>query len=384
MQNIQNLLNQVKIINQKNNEILDATGGRFNIFKVCGVNHYENTHSAILAEFLNPNGSHGLKHQFLQAFIEILGKDFTLESFNVEKANVKTEHATSEGRIDIFIEDDENNVIIIENKIYAGDQWEQLKRYDNFAQNHTNYTEEIPKKYQIFYLTLFGEKASEQSAGDIEYQCISYEKIIIEWLEKCLHISTRYPMVRETIAQYINHLKTLTNQDMDTKNQQEIAKILANDLESAQAIYQNYQATFDFIVKKYFNEKMEEFVKNEVSKYGLEYHYEQSWDTLIKFYLKSPKWENKYWIGFSYEGNKYLYGLVNNPNVYKIPAEKRAELHQNLKKLGISDFKESEWWACYKHIPNLTIENWQDLSPFINDCKTRIKDILKAMEGIDF
>lgn len=50
MEKIQNLLNQVKIINQKNNEILDATGARFNIFKVCGVNHYENTHSAIIKE----------------------------------------------------------------------------------------------------------------------------------------------------------------------------------------------------------------------------------------------------------------------------------------------------------------------------------------------
>lgn len=54
MENIRNLLNQIKSITNKNDEILDATGARFNMFKICGVNHYENTHSAILAEFLHP------------------------------------------------------------------------------------------------------------------------------------------------------------------------------------------------------------------------------------------------------------------------------------------------------------------------------------------
>lgn len=58
MDKIKNLLNQVSIISNKNAEILDATGGRFNMFRVCGVNHYEKTHSAIIAEFLNPNGTH--------------------------------------------------------------------------------------------------------------------------------------------------------------------------------------------------------------------------------------------------------------------------------------------------------------------------------------
>ena len=57
MEKIINLLNQVGTINNKNNEILEATGSRFNMFQICGVNHYENTHSAIIAEFLNPSTS---------------------------------------------------------------------------------------------------------------------------------------------------------------------------------------------------------------------------------------------------------------------------------------------------------------------------------------
>ena len=69
MGNIQNLLNQVSIITKKNAEYIDATGGRFNMFRIVGVNHYENTHSAILAELLNPKGTHGLKSKLLELFV---------------------------------------------------------------------------------------------------------------------------------------------------------------------------------------------------------------------------------------------------------------------------------------------------------------------------
>jgi len=91
MKNILNLLTQVSIINKKNNEILDATGGRFNMFRLLGVNHYENMHSAILAEFLNPNGSHGLKGRFLEAFVNQLTLPDSFKDFNCDNAKVKTE-----------------------------------------------------------------------------------------------------------------------------------------------------------------------------------------------------------------------------------------------------------------------------------------------------
>ena len=135
MKELKNLLQQVATITQKNNELLDATGGRFNMFRICGVNHYENTHSAIIAELLNPNGSHSLKSAFLEAFLDLISKDFIPTSFNPSSATVYTEYTTDNGRIDILIEDNQKNALIIENKIYATDQYEQLKRYNQYAQN---------------------------------------------------------------------------------------------------------------------------------------------------------------------------------------------------------------------------------------------------------
>ena len=148
IKDIKNLL-----INKKNEEILDATGGRFNMFKICGVNHIEPTHSAIIAEFLNPNGTHGLKSKLLECFIEMLGDKFNIKDFNSSRASVETEHYTGDGRIDILIEDNQHKAIIIENEIYAPDQSEQLKRYDRYAQ------QQYKNGYQILYLTLDGQEA---------------------------------------------------------------------------------------------------------------------------------------------------------------------------------------------------------------------------------
>ena len=118
MKEIENLLQQVTTITQKNKELLNATGGLFNMFRICGVNHYENTHSAIIAELLNPQGTHSLKSELLEAFLNLIGKDFIPDTFNPYNATVYTEYTTDKGRIDILIEDANQNAIIIENKIY--------------------------------------------------------------------------------------------------------------------------------------------------------------------------------------------------------------------------------------------------------------------------
>ena len=246
MENIQNLLNQVAVISKKNAEILDASGSRFNMFRICGVNHYETTHSAIIAEFLNPNGSHGLKSEFLECFIKMdfNDNDVLKQDFDYITTRVITEHDTGNGRIDIVIKDEKGHAIIIENKIFAGDQCKQLKRYNIFAEGKF-----CKENYQIFYLTLWGNEASEQSGQGVVYTCISYHTHMIKWLEKCVCIAARFPIVRETIIQYINHLKSLTNQNMDTRNKKEIMQLLckSENVESVFSILDALGYTFSDI-----------------------------------------------------------------------------------------------------------------------------------------
>ena len=327
MNSLQNLLNQVETITRKNNEILDASGSRFNLFRIFGVDHYENTHSAIIAELLNPEGTHGLKHKFLECFLETVNVHNLLPHFDCENCKVKTEADTNNGRIDILITDNNRNAIIIENKIYANDQWEQLRRYNDYAQKEYG-----DNKYVIYYLTLYGNEASEQSAKGVTYSPISYSTEVIDWLNKCIDAASRFPLVRESLIQYVNHLKRLTNQDMDAKNKEEIVKLIVsgNNLDAAFTIAQNLSSVKEHIVYEFFNKSIEEIAK--------EFNFIpiliKSKSIYAGFGFEVPNW-NYFKISFEFDGNEftrlgYMFSLKKpNDNYNKEIIEKLHPLFKN-------------------------------------------------------
>ena len=382
MKELQNLLQQIATITQKNSEILNATGGRFNMFRICGVNHYENTHSAIIAELLNPKGTHSLKSELLKAFLSLIDKDFVPTDFNPSNATVYTEYTTTDkGRIDILIKDANKNALIIENKIYAADQYEQLKRYDQFAKKEF-------KAYQIYYLTLWGSEASLQSGEGVNYLTISYADTIIRWLDKCIALSARLPLVRETLIQYSNHLKILTNQDMNAKNQEEIVKTLADfgNLEAVQNVFLNYPKVFDYLAKQYFNPKMEEFAHQK----GLIYHYERTDEknhgSYISFYITKEQWKEKIGIDFDFEEGSYYYGVYNDPKKYQLSQENKTFLHQQLREKGIPVL-DTDWYPFYENIESLTIASWESdivkSDIFFKSCKSKIETLLEVLEEMN-
>ena len=384
MKELQNLLQQIATITQKNSEILNATGGRFNMFRICGVNHYENTHSAIIAELLNPKGTHSLKSELLKAFLSLIDKDFVPTDFNPSNATVYTEYTTTDkGRIDILIKDANKNALIIENKIYAADQYEQLKRYDQFAKKEF-------KAYQIYYLTLWGSEASLQSGEGVNYLTISYADTIIRWLDKCIALAARLPLVRETLIQYSNHLKILTNQDMNAKNQEEIVKTLADfgNLEAVQNVFLNYPKVFDYLAKQYFNPKMEEFAHQK----GLIYHYERTDEknhgSYISFYITKEQWKEKIGIDFDFdfEEGSYYYGVYNDPKKYQLSQENKTFLHQQLREKGIPVL-DTDWYPFYENIESLTIASWESdivkSDIFFKSCKSKIETLLEVLEEMN-
>lgn len=293
IKSIEKLLAVVLSIKKKNDAVLDATGGRFNIFQTLGVNHYENKHSLILAALLNPGGTHGLKDEFLNLFVKMIAQKNSSLDFDCSNVTVITEHVITDGRLDIIIKNPEQ-AIIIENKIYARDQSEQLIRYNNYAEQKYDIG-----KYIILYLTLWGNEASKQSSGATEYICLSYENDIIEWLEECLKISLRHPTVRETLVQYINHLKQLTNQDMESKNSEEIVKALADNVESSIIVYQNFNNMKSMLI--------EEMVKRVSEKFDLNYSLKNE----NSFHFYKNDWPTGAGIYFA-ENNKQLYFAFKN------------------------------------------------------------------------
>lgn len=235
------LLREVKAIKDKNDAVLDATGARFNIFKILGVNQHETTHSKIIASFLNPKGTHGMKERFLELFLsECFSEDELLEfNFDCKNAVLKTEsYAPTEekqGRIDIFISSG-SKCIVIENKLLAGDQNHQLKRYAEYSKK--NFAE-----FKILYLTKDRHEASSQSGDGVDYKIISYREEILHWIENCCAESAKFPLVRETLVQYANLIRHYTGESMSAKATNEIINTIANDenIKIARLIVKNYK-----------------------------------------------------------------------------------------------------------------------------------------------
>ncbi|SKB76929.1 PD-(D/E)XK nuclease superfamily protein [Salegentibacter holothuriorum] len=255
-QNLKNLLERSETIIKHHNEITIAKGEHFNLFSVLGIESRENkTHSAFLIELLNPNGTHLQKDIFLKLFLQVIQREITKQEKNEKAAQKKlinnfinstnttvspeisigrrNDHNKEGGRIDIFIEN-RNNIICIENKIYAQDQNCQIERYCNY-----------PKENTVLYLTLKVDSPSKQSSGNLkagkDFYNISYKEHISDWLGLCLKEVPNLTSVRESINQYILLIKKLTH-TMEIKEKQELQKVMAGYLEETAFIVENYEA----------------------------------------------------------------------------------------------------------------------------------------------
>lgn len=220
IENIKNLLKKVSKEIEYENKNKQQTAEDFNIFEILGVAHLEvSTHSAFIANLLNPKGSHSQGAKFLEKFLELIDvKDFELNSAQVEAEK----HIGKLGRIDIFITDSKNWAIAIENKIYADLQKEQLGRYMSFLNEKYG---KLNKK--LVYLTL--QKSNEKKDDDKIYEdqgvekkdfgnCkhISYETEITKWLNPFLHFNAFLPInLAFGISQYICIINRLISKDKE-------------------------------------------------------------------------------------------------------------------------------------------------------------------------
>lgn len=231
------LFEQLSMINQKYKALENAQASAFNVFTILRDKSEEvGLHSRFLAELLDTKGSHQ-RNVFQKLFIQhvinnTLGTgddDWQRECIpENEIFSCKYEIGVGEkGRIDICLRSN-NYVIVIENKIYAEDQKNQLERYFNAAQNWRVKDENI----YVVYLTLHGDDVSDYGRGALHpknYGCISYEANIKNWLDLCAQAVYDAPHIRETIIQYKRLTERLTGQTQAQEHTMDIIKLLEKD-----------------------------------------------------------------------------------------------------------------------------------------------------------
>lgn len=179
----------------------------FNIFEILDVQRLEvQTHSRFLAELLDPDGSHGQGNYFLSSFLESIIA-FPKQPIRSGHWEVETEKSTHQGNLDIVISNYQDRyIVVIENKIYAGNQPDQLERYHNWLINHSHFSH--ANRRRLVYLTLDGREYQSQTSPPVPHLRVSHKTQIAKWLTDVVKGVPASP-VRLIIRQYLATIDAL-------------------------------------------------------------------------------------------------------------------------------------------------------------------------------
>lgn len=211
-------------------------------------------HSRFIAFLLDPEGDHGQGDLFLRLFMEECGHpDFQMKT---KTARVRREYQN----IDIYITDG-NNHIIIENKIWAGDQKNQIKRYIEIIngeggnidrdqeiadggqevvdESQENSDENRNNDVLVVYLSLDKPAPSDYSLGGAEGWKVE-GKYLVKGEQRCMYKALHYHPPRDEkhekgisdwLSKSHNQIRNITNLSVAITQYREVIDILYNRYE---------------------------------------------------------------------------------------------------------------------------------------------------------
>lgn len=365
-------------------------------------------HSRVIGSLLDINGLHYQKELFLEKFMEIL-KIVEFE-FNIEESNLFLEYQN----IDLYLTDGIKH-IIIENKIYAGDQKNQIKRYYDTIKDENKdlgYNDIL-----VIYLSIDRTKPSSYSLGNLIiednyifdndekiaiFKNINYKNEILNWLDDCLHEIQNITNLNESIQQYKNVVEKITNNYKEKvmsqkeflleKDNLKLAIGLENSIKEAKCEIQllfweelqtqltNYGHQFNFVDYKSneidINSKIKEYYYKNNKYYGL-----------VK---KLVDIDDKYSLIFYIEIDKNIvfgFCIAENGNRnYICKQNKFDDITRQI--IGYDSIKwngiRPEWWICWKYPKNRLDFYRFDSEIIFNliDEKKRIQIVANLVEEI--
>ena len=188
-----------KVISAKLERSISPPG--LNIFEGFNLGENELKHCSVLSWFLNPRSNHCQGQLFLDSLLKKYGFTDIMKYTDGGYFTVSTEDNYSEqGRVDITISND-NFWFIIEAKISASEQNNQITRYNNILSQKSQIFG-IPKsRCKLFYLTRDGEQPTT-GVADV---CISWKGISEVLVTFASHCKNEY--VSLTAMQYARYIQ---------------------------------------------------------------------------------------------------------------------------------------------------------------------------------
>ncbi|WP_257936668.1 PD-(D/E)XK nuclease family protein [Campylobacter lari] len=261
---MKNFIEELLKVNDKFEENTKKGMSDINIFEALGVEYKENYHSKFIAYLIDPHGDH-YQELFANEFLKKLGRYTKAKKFKNLTAHdiesVETEACAKDNRrIDILISLKEQRYIIIENKLYAKDQPDQLKDYIKHIKEKVDFHENIltiylyknediePSKYSLG--TKNGFKINDDLIYDSNDKKMSYYlkldyKWIKEWINACIGVCE-------------NKVK---NNEIDKKFKNDMQNVIFT-LNQYKTLLTWYVAIDDYVAKNYVMEFLKSSKEN--------------------------------------------------------------------------------------------------------------------------
>ena len=266
----------------------------FNVFKwtIEWIKRKEDFLSDVIADLLDPFGSHGQQSIFLDAFLRRIRKDHLCDK---QPRQVTTEYPIEdpEGRLDVLVDFGAFG-IAIENKPWAEEGDKQLLRYSDYLSKEYN------DQFCLIYLTLSGDKPD--SIGRVKRDrlmkegkllCISYYTDILEWLRECCQLCES-DKLRWFLRDFMNYIPTMEEQMSNLSERRNIGEnkmilehALASEdnLKTALEINSAFNGDLDRRIFVGFLDKLEEFV---LDKLRQQLPDASEWEVIVVDLRRSP------------------------------------------------------------------------------------------------
>lgn len=417
---IETLLLEVSKVLKKHKQNRIKNGDDFNIFKITGIQSDEVKMCRMLAEIIDPMGTHNEGQFFIRSFIKkVLYLDIAEDELASARVYVEY-HTGADRRIDIAIVTN-RRFIPIEVKIYAEDQTRQCRDYYDFALSQKK--SEVSK---VYYLTLDGhlpQKSGTEGLTPIEndnmvvgYEeivAISFRKEICTWLEECLEEPELAEKItlRTNIEQFLFVLGELSG-NMSKKLNQEISNLISGNSKTfaaASAIAENVQEAKKEMLYNLFSS-----LELKLANYGFKYelvedkcnYRHNNNEAVERFYNGRKTWPSltyrckkidktkEIWFRIEVDYNLYCGFVLAENNENTLDASQYHELIKEHMEMP-HGFEDESWWFYWEYLlnddtdstPNFVNTNdvmikmfdKEYFELFIDKCVERIIELIKEM-----
>ncbi|TKE86166.1 PD-(D/E)XK nuclease family protein, partial [Vibrio sp. F12] len=281
--------------------------------------------------------------------------------------------------IDIYITDGHKH-IIIENKINAGEQEGQIKRYIEEIEKENDKLE--CEDILVIYLSTNGKDPSKYSLSNLEingnyiqrngekislYKSISYKKEIIIWLDKCRFEVQNITNLNEAIKQYINVVRII-NGDYKEKAMNITSYIKNNKsiYKTALEVHRAMPSARRDIVEVFFSNITDTLITKLGDEWVVEINGSLSTKCGFPFKIYKKSWgDHSLIFGFEFNKKNYYdgcFGIVRKNDLIDIESDINHKFKEEIKEINIPLDTEA-WWLHWEWLPN--IDNISDFSEYI-------------------